>query len=79
MSNRLYDRLKTIALVFVPLSAFISTILSIYNIPYTEQITATLVAIDTLLGAFVKISSEIYNHNKELELQKAKAINKQGE
>lgn len=77
MSNQFYDRLKMAALIFVPCCAFFSTILSIWNVPYTEQITATLVAIDTLLGALVQIASNNYNKKKEEELAEAKRINGQ--
>ncbi len=61
MSNKVYDRLKVIALIAVPVCAFISTLLSIWNVPYAEQLTATLVAIDTLLGALVQVASNNYN------------------
>ena len=77
MSNKVYDRLKMIALIFVPFCAFISTILSIWNVPYTEQITGTLVAIDTLLGALVQIASNNYNKQKEAELEDARRLNGQ--
>jgi len=79
MSNRFYDILKTIALIYVPLCAFISTILTIWKVPFAEQITATLVAIDTLLGALVKVSSDNYNKKKEAELEEARRLNGQDE
>lgn len=53
MSNKAYDTLKTIALVATPLLAFLAAVVSIWNIPYGAEITATLTAIDTLLGAIV--------------------------
>ena len=77
MSNKTYDILKVCCLVIIPVIAFISTICEIWNVPYSQQVTATLVALDTLLGAVVKISNDIYNKNKELELQAIKAINQQ--
>ena len=77
LSNKTYDRIKIIALIFVPFCAFLSTILSIWNVPYTEQITATLVAIDTLLGALVQVASNFYNKKKEQALEEGKALNGQ--
>ena len=65
MSNKMYDRLKTTALVIVLFIALLSTLCNIWEIPNADRITASLVAIDTLLGALVKIASD--NYNKKLE------------
>ena len=77
MSNKTYDILKNLCLVVIPVIAFISTLCTIWNIPYTEQITATLVAIETLLGALVKVASVNYNKAKEEELEEARKLNGQ--
>lgn len=77
MSNKTYDFLKNLCLIVIPLIAFISTICGIWNVPYTEQITGTLVALETFLGALVKISSNNYYKDKEAELEKARRINEQ--
>ena len=77
MSNKTYDLLKNLCLIVIPLIAFISTICGIWNVPYTEQITGTLVALETFLGAIVKISNVNYNKAKEEELAKAREINGQ--
>lgn len=61
MSNRAYDTIKMIALIAVPLVAFIGSICTIWNVEHAEQITATLTALDTLLGAIVAILSRMYN------------------
>ena len=53
MSNKAYDTLKTIALVATPVLAFGAAVVSIWNVPYGAEITTTLTAIDTLLGAIV--------------------------
>ena len=53
MSNKAYDKLKTIALVATPVVAFLAAVVSIWGVPYGAEITATLTAIDTLLGAIV--------------------------
>ena len=60
MTNKVYDILKIIALIALPLSAFVATLSDIWGFPYGTQIAATLVAIDTLLGAILKHSSDKY-------------------
>ena len=61
MSNKTYDVIKAIALFAVPVLAFIASLCSIWNVPYCEQITATLTAIDTLLGGIVIVAKKLYD------------------
>lgn len=61
MSNRVYDTLKLIALVFAPVSVFIVAVLSALNVPQLDVITAILAAFDTLLGALVQIAKSEYD------------------
>ena len=62
MSNKTYDTLKWIALVFLPaLASFIFALSAIWNIPYGEQIQGTIIVIDTFLGALLGISTLKYN------------------
>lgn len=66
MSNKLYDILKYIALIVLPAIGTLYFALSgIWGLPYGEQILGTITAIDTFLGALLKISTNIYNKNKE--------------
>ena len=60
ISNKAYDILKFIALLILPISELISSLASIWGLPYGAQIVASLVAIDTFLGAFVKVSADAY-------------------
>ena len=60
MSNTTYDRIKFCALLVAPVVAFIASLVSIWGIPYGEQIVATLTALDTLIGAVVVISNKAY-------------------
>ena len=61
MSNKVYDILKWIALVVFPaIATLFSTISMIWGIPYGEQITSTIIAIDTALGAILGVSSVKY-------------------
>lgn len=61
IDNKTYDRLKTAALLVAPVIVFISSVCSIWEIPYTAQITATLAALDTLIGAAVAILKKQYD------------------
>lgn len=60
-NNKVYDTLKTISLVAIPVSTFIVAILGAYNYGNVERVTAVLAAVNTLLGALVKISASEYN------------------
>ena len=63
--NNTYDFIKKIALVVLPaLATLIITIFKIWNIPYGEQISATITAVDTALGIILGISSRNYYRNK---------------
>ena len=62
MKNKTYDILKKIALVVLPaIATLVITIFEIWNIPYGEQIGATITAIDTALGIILGISTYKYN------------------
>jgi len=61
MSDKTYNTIKAIALFAVPVLAFIASLCSIWNVPYCEQITATLAGLDTLLGGIVIVAKKIYD------------------
>ena len=64
MSDKVYDILKFIAQIVLPaLATFYLTLAGIWSLPYGEQISGTIMAIDTLLGAILMISSTKYNSN----------------
>lgn len=68
MTNKAYDIIKAVALLMAPVLVFISALCSIWNVPYCEQITATLAALDTLLGAIVVVAKKLWeSKQKELE------------
>ena len=60
MSNKQYDTLKMIALILTPVLAFLASLTNIWNVPYAEQIVATLTALDTLFGALVIAANKQY-------------------
>ena len=52
---------------FLPaLATLVKVVFSIWGIPYGEQISATIVALNTFLGAILGISNATYKANKEL-------------
>lgn len=61
MNNKTYDTLKIIALIAAPLITFIGAVCIIWKVPFAEQITATLAALDTLLGALLTKLGIDYN------------------
>lgn len=65
MSNKVYDVLKQIALVWLPaLGTLYFTLGGIWGFPCVEEIVGTITAVDAFLGAVLKISSINYNKNK---------------
>lgn len=61
MSNKLYDILKWVALIFLPaLGTLYFALSSIWGLPYGEQIVGTITAIDAFLGALLGISNINY-------------------
>lgn len=68
MSNEIYDKLKWIALYFLPAMGTLYFALSnIWGLPYGEEIVGTITAIDAFLGAILGISSARYNEEEDDE------------
>lgn len=64
MSNKVYDILKFIAQIVLPaLGTLWAALGKIWGWPLVTEITATICAVDTFLGALLGISS--YNYNKQ--------------
>lgn len=65
-SDKVYNVLKYIAMIALPaLALFVQTVFAIWGIPYGEQISATIVAINALLGALIGVSTIGYNKRKQ--------------
>lgn len=63
-SDKLYNILKYLAMIVLPaLALFTQTIFTIWGLPYGEQISATIVAINALLGALIGVSTIGYNRS----------------
>ena len=69
LSNKVYDILKWIALVFIPaLIVFYGVIGNTLNIPYTDIVLTIMGAFDVFMGSLLGISTAQYNKNiKESE------------
>ena len=68
MSNKVYDVLKWIAMLFLPaLATLVRIIFSVWKIPYGEEVATTIMAIDAFLGACLGISSIQYKGGDEDE------------
>ena len=61
MKNKTYDVLKFIAQIILPaLATFYMTISGIWELPLSEQIGGTIMAVDTFIGAILMISNNKY-------------------
>lgn len=65
MSNKTYDVIRLIGEIAVPVIAFIASLCTIWNVPYCAEITASLTALDTFIGAVVMILRAKYNKTNE--------------
>ena len=66
MSNKVYDVLKYIALVFLPaLTTFTGVVLNCFDVQYTDIILTIMVAFDTFLGSALGISNLNYKKKEE--------------
>lgn len=69
-NNKVYDLLKEIALIVLPAFATLYlTLAGIWNLPYPQQVSGTLIAVDTFLGAILHISSKQYKETQEEDLK----------
>ena len=65
LPDKWYNVLKWIALIALPaVGTFYFAIAGIWSLPYGEQIVGTIVAVETLLGTLLGISTMQYNKNK---------------
>lgn len=66
LSNKAYDILKWIVMVFLPaLTTFAGVILNSFNVQGTETILTIMIAFDTFLGSLLGISSINYNKGEK--------------
>ena len=61
MSNKTYDVIRLIGEIAVPVIAFAASLCTIWSVPHCAEITASLTALDTFIGAVVMILRNSYN------------------
>lgn len=67
MTNKTYDVLVYIAQIALPAAAVLYLALAgLWGLPYAEQISGTIMALDAFMGALLKISSVQY-HKQQAE------------
>ncbi len=72
LENSTYDTLKYIAQIVLPsLGTLYFALAKIWGLPYGTEIVGTITAIDTFLGALLKISTDEYNRGEYDELDTA--------
>lgn len=65
LNDKLYNILKYLAQIVLPAIATLYLALAgIWNLPFGEQVSGTVMAIDTFLGVLLGISSANYNKTK---------------
>lgn len=76
MNNRLYDALKFIAQIVLPaLGTLYASLAEIWGFPFGSQITSTILALDTFMGAVLMISKSQYTRAmRKLEMKNAESI-----
>lgn len=68
LSNETYDVLRYVALIVLPAAAtLIVALAKIWGLPYGTEISGTIIAIDTFLGALLQVSTNQYWSDQEGE------------
>ena len=64
-SDKVFNILKWCAMVLLPaLAVFIRAFFPIWNIPYADQISSSIVVVNALLGSLLGVSTIGYQRNK---------------
>ena len=64
MSNKVYDILKYIALIFLPaFTTSVGVVLQCFNVSCTDIVLTIMTAFDVFLGTVLQISNYNYNNN----------------
>lgn len=65
MDNRVYDVLKWCCILFLPaLAVLVKTVFAIWSIPYGEEISTTIMALDVFLASILGISHIQYKNGE---------------
>lgn len=69
-SNRVYDILKWIAIIFLPaLAKLIEGIFGVWGIPYGAEVASTIIYFQVFLGAILCVSSINYYKGQKPEIE----------
>lgn len=67
LPDKVYDLLLMIAQYIIPaVGTFFGALVTIWNIPYGEQILASLMALDTALGVLLGVSLKNWRADKTI-------------
>lgn len=73
MSDNAYNVLKWITMLVLPgLGTLYFALASIWGLPYGEEVTGTITAVVTFLGAVLGISTAKYNKTKNNDMTEVK-------
>lgn len=65
LSNEWFDFLKWCCILFLPaLAVLVKTVFTIWNIPYAEEISTTIMAVDVFLASILGISHIQYKKDE---------------
>lgn len=68
MKNEVYDVLKWVAMLLLPaLATLVATVGAIWGLPYADQISQTIVAVNAALAMVLGISTINYKAGGEAE------------
>lgn len=56
MTNQTYDSLRIVSQLILPIGTFISGVMTVWGVPYADQVMATFAALDVLAGTAVTIA-----------------------
>lgn len=74
-SNRVYDILKWIAIIFLPaLAKLIEGIFGVWGIPYGAEVASTIIYVQVFLGAILCVSSINYYKGQKPEIEEIEQI-----
>lgn len=66
LNDKIYDALKWITLVALPaLGTAYVALAAVWGFPYPEEVSKTVLAVCTLLGALLGVSTAEYNKNNK--------------
>lgn len=69
-SNKVYDILKWVCIIALPaLAVLIQAICTIWNLPYGTELSTTVTAIATFIGALLMVSTANYQKNIDKKVE----------